>query len=153
MKIALLSLILSACAVFNFTGENTATATAPPTVIAKFDKISNGYIINEKILNKTFKDGSQIQRFNIEKDGQDLFLVRRGIDGKNRYRSEAFKLLRVDKNGLKLVLPGKLKWYTVCLAGGCWCHKIGNSCECADGGDCKFGIEPLGDDIEVVVLG
>lgn len=153
MKTFLLSLILSACALFSVSDESQEKAVTPPTVIAKFDKISNGFIINEKILNKSFKDGSRIKRFSIEKDGKDLFLVRRGIDAKKLYRSEAFKLQRVDQNGLKLVIPGKLKWYTVCLAGGCWCHKIGNSCECAEGGDCKFGIEPLGDDIEVIVLG
>lgn len=154
MKTVFLSLVFFACALLSFTSNHQQTTTTPPpTIIAKFDKISNGFIINEKILNKKFKDGSKIERFSIEKDGKEFFLVRRGIDTKKQYRSEAFKLQPVDKNGLKLILPIKLKWYTVCVAGGCWCHKIGNSCECAEGGDCKFGIDPIGDDIEIIVLG
>ncbi|PHN04615.1 hypothetical protein [Flavilitoribacter nigricans] len=153
MKTVLLSLIVTACALVSFTPDRQESATPPPTVIAKFDKISNGFIIHEKVLKRSFQDGSKIERFSIEKDGADFFLVRRGIDAKNKYRSEAFRLQAVDKNGLKLILPGKLKWYTVCLAGGCWCHKVGNSCECADGGNCTFGIEPIGDDLEVIVLG
>lgn len=153
MKTLLVSLILSAFAFISFTADPAETSTTEPTVIAKFDKISNGFVINESVLNKKFKDGSKIMRFSIEEDGKEFFLVRRGIDANKKYRSEAIKLAAVGKNGLKLILDFKIKWYTVCLSGGCWCIKVGNSCDCAEGGNCFFGTVPFGDDIEVVVLG
>lgn len=150
MKTFLMSLLMAGFAMLSFTSADHSTPTAPPKIIARFDKVSNGFVVNEDILRKTFTDGSKIERFSIQKDGDDFFLIRRGIDAKKMYRSEAIPLKMVDK-GI-LVLPIKLKWYTVCSSMSCWCHKVGNSCDCADGGNCFFGTVPIDDDIEIIVI-
>lgn len=152
MKTFLLGLFLTSFALFQF-NHDAATPVAPPKIIAKFDKISNGFIINESILRKKLADGNKIDHFNIQKEDNNFFLIRRGIDAKGNYRSEAFRLVAVQQGGLHLILDVKIKWYTVCSNTGCWCEKIGNTCKCVSGGDgCLFGIVP-DQDIEVVVLG
>ena len=145
-----MSLLIAGFAMLSFTHADDAVDTAPPKVIAKFDKISNGFVVNEGILRSTFADGSKIERFSIQKDGKDFFLIRRGIDAKNMHRSEAIALKLVD-NG-RLILDFKIKWYTVCSSMSCWCHKVGNSCDCAEGGNCFFGTVPIDGDIEIVVI-
>jgi hypothetical protein len=147
---------MASFAMLQFNHTTTAEAeAAPPKIIAKFDKISNGFIINEDILRKTFVKGGKIERFSIQKDKDGIFLIRRGIDHKKMHRTEAIKLQAVQKGGLKLILDFKLKWYTVCTSGSCWCLKVKDSCDCAEGGNCFFGQLPIGagDDIEVIVLG
>lgn len=151
MKTLLLSLLLAGFAMVSFNKDHEASTTTPPKIIAKYDNEIKKFVINEKILRRTFADGSKIERFSIQKDGKNFFLVRRGIDGKKMHRSEAIALKRVGPG--KLVLDFTVKWYTVCTAGACWCHKVGDSCECASSGTCFFGKVPIDDDIEVIVLG
>lgn len=151
MKTFFFALFLSSLTFFQFEQLQSQPTTAPK-VIARFDKATNAFILNDTILVKKFADGSKIERFSIQKGENGFFLVRQGIDSKKQYRSEAFRLQTVEKNGLFLVLDFKVKWYTVCSSLSCWCHKIGNSCECADGGECFFGRVPIDDDIEIIVI-
>jgi hypothetical protein len=124
---------------------------AASVVIGAIDIHTGETYLRENILRRQFKDGGPIEGFAVRPLVDGYNLLRIGYDADGNCRTEALPLKVVAK---KLVFE-ELKWFTTCQGIECsFCapnyHKT--ACECADGGDCTFGMDVSGMELDVVVI-
>lgn len=97
--------------------------------------------LTTRTFNQTFADGGEIESIFLDRLGDAVYLVRRGMTAKGEHRTEYIPLVARDS---RVFLAHVVKWYVVCLSTECTeCrpNQENTDCQCIDELPCRFGME------------